>query len=174
MQSLLFIFFLIKSLLRSVCMLLLCRSLSCQASRWGRAPCALQGSGPSSRKTQATNNFLDPELNTQQGPMSSVLSKSLDIEMFFLFFLSLVFSCKCSKIRHHKPSQKTGHLKQFSQCVYSASWVPPQAEPLLRAAPGSPTWSLKVIHPQVSGFHLLFPSLPQTGKTDVAEGCEGG
>lgn len=41
------------------------------------------------------------------------------LKCFYFFSLnSLVSSCKCSKIRQHKPSHKSSHLKQvFSYCA---------------------------------------------------------
>lgn len=65
-------------------------------------------------------------LKLSKAPCHPCCQKTLTLKCFPLFsFPSLVFSCKCSKIRHHKPSQKTGHLKQqFSQCVFCQLGAP--------------------------------------------------
>lgn len=166
-----FFFFLIKSLFRSVFVLLCCCcSLSCQASRWRRAPCALQSPDTSSRKIQKNNNFLDPELKTQQGLMSSVLSKSLDMKMFSLVFLPFPLSFHVNV----QKSDTTNHPRRlviWNNNVLN-EYILPAGCPLRQSL----CWGLHQDHLQgpwrTSGstwvsptglwFHLLFPSLPKT------------
>lgn len=125
---------------------------------------------PPAGKLQQPIIFLILSLKPSKAWCHLCCQKALTLKCFHLFsFPSLVFSCICSKIKHHKPSQKTGRLKQqFFQCVYSASWVSPQAEPLLRAAPGPPTWSLQqardlcLAHRSLA-FISYFPPCPRQG-----------
>lgn len=113
--------------------------------------------------------FLILSLRLSKASCHLCCQKASTLKCFPLFsFPSLVFSYTCSKIRHHKPPQKNSHLKQqISQWVYSASWVPLQAEPLLRAAPGPPTGSLKHIRQDVClahrslAFSSYFPPCPR-------------